>query len=119
MTKTIKSLRSKAFRQQNGYCYYCEQPMWLSESDAIQLARRHCLRLSQVNPLKCTAEHLRARQDGGADEADNIVAACWFCNNHRHRQVNPMKPPAYRNLVQQRLAHGRWHRLAIRDRVSK
>jgi hypothetical protein len=40
---------------------------------------------------------------------DNIVAACLFCNSHRHwRRVAPT-PEQYRDLVQKRVAKIAWH----------
>lgn len=111
MPKTFSSKRTKAFRRQQGRCFYCDQPMWLS--DVTQFAEQHRITLAQAQRFRCTAEHLKARQDGGTDRAENIVAACWFCNNRRHRRLVPLEPPAYRNHVQKRLMHGRWHRLDL------
>ncbi|WP_370315223.1 HNH endonuclease signature motif containing protein [Roseivivax marinus] len=58
--------------------------------------------------LRCTAEHLQARSDGGKDTFDNIVAACWFCNTRRHNQKVPLEPEAYRQHVRRRMSAGRW-----------
>ncbi|WP_282097584.1 HNH endonuclease [Luteibacter sp. SG786] len=63
--------------------------------------------------LRCTAEHLTARQDGGRNMASNIAAACWICNARRHRRKFPPPPAAYRAFVQQRLDKGKWHPPAL------
>jgi 5-methylcytosine-specific restriction endonuclease McrA len=41
--------------------------------------------------FQCTAEHLKARSDGGSNDTNNIVAACYFCNHTRHTRKNPME----------------------------
>lgn len=63
--------------------------------------------------LKCTAEHLNAHQDGGTIAQSNIVAACWFCNQQRHRRKVAPVPEQFRKLVQQRMSKGRWHGLML------
>jgi hypothetical protein len=99
----LASLRAFAFKNQHGRCYYCRQPMWQKSPSEIGLSLRH------GRHFQCTAEHLQALQDGGRDTAGNIVAACWFCNSRRHRRGDPApSPQAYKALVQQRMAAGRW-----------
>tara|TARA_R100001163_G_scaffold61561_2_gene51653 strand:+ start:670 stop:1044 length:375 start_codon:yes stop_codon:yes gene_type:complete len=112
MSKSVKphiKFRNLAFRKQGGFCYYCNFPMW--EKDIAGFSSRYNLSLRQANQFKCTAEHLLARQDGGKDVEDNIVAACLACNHKRHRgkrKVVP-EPQEYIELIQQRLEQGRWH----------
>jgi len=60
--RRLQKHRQSAFAAQCGRCIYCRQPMG-----------RHA-----------TAEHLKARQDGGTDRRDNIAAACRTCNHRRH-----------------------------------
>ena len=81
MSKSRKSLvkpRSKAFSRQNGYCYYCGQPMWNGNPE--NYASKYNLTLTQTKNFQCTGEHLKAHKDGGNISSDNIVAACKFCN---------------------------------------
>jgi hypothetical protein len=59
---------------------------------------------SDAGLQRCTAEHLRARCDGGRDTSDNVVAACWICNSRRHRRKVPLPPEEYRAFVRKRLA---------------
>ncbi|PYD84519.1 restriction endonuclease, partial [Pseudomonas syringae pv. pisi] len=68
--------------------------------------------------LKCTAEHLTARQDEGLDTADNIVAACAWCNKMRHfrREFKAPDPRTYRLQVSRLISMGRWHPLAASQR---
>lgn len=102
------SARHSAFSRQHGRCYYCDQPMWLTDSDGF--AMRHDLTRAQARWLQATAEHLTARQDGGGNGL-NIVAACLRCNSTRHaRRPHCAPDPArYRARVQTRMAQGRWH----------
>ena len=103
--------RKSAFIAQSHRCFYCDFPMW--ESDCMSFAQAHKISLSQAKLLKCTAEHLKARQDGGKDTAKNIVAACQWCNQRRHRIKQAPSPCVYRQLVQQRLSNGRWHCMEV------
>ncbi len=110
MANTRKSLvtpRSHAFLKQDGFCYYCKQPMWVK--DPLELSSKYELPLSKLKKLKCTGEHLVAFKDGGSSTKNNIVAACLYCNQQRHlRKTNPT-PKQYEAMVQYRLSRGRWH----------
>jgi len=105
--KTPKQARRRAFLSQQHRCYYCQQPMWLDDPAAFGL--QHGLTLTQASRLKCTAEHLNARRDGGGDGASNIVAACLHCNATRHKRRVPPDPLTFRAQVQRRIAKGSWH----------
>ncbi|WP_456969704.1 HNH endonuclease [Luteibacter sp. HA06] len=76
--------------------------MWFSSPSELGL------RTKSSRPYQCTGEHLQARQDGGRDIKDNIVAACWYCNMHRHRVKKPRTPDDYRAYVRRRVSMGRW-----------
>jgi hypothetical protein len=65
--------------------------------------------------LRCTAEHLQARCDGGGDVAGNIVAACMLCNRARHQRKKPPPPEAYLADVRRRVGRGAWHHPWVRD----
>lgn len=100
---SLRSLRAQAFQVQHGRCYYCSQPMWQRSPTEVSLPAK----LGRW--YQCTAEHLLARQDGGRDTSDNVVAACLLCNLRRHKRAAPApSPEAYRALVQRRIAAGRW-----------
>lgn len=32
------------------------------------------------NPLIMTIDHIKSKQDGGNDDDDNLVTACYYCN---------------------------------------
>ena len=104
--KLIKS-RSTAFNRQGGRCFYCTYPMWRGALEPF--AQLHGMTLGQARQFQCTAEHLFARQDGGKDCSDNIVAACRACNQRRHRRKKAPEPDTYKELVQKRVACGKWH----------
>jgi len=57
---------------------------------------------------QCTAEHIVPQGEGGRTAADNIAAACRFCNQNRqfHRDGEPFRE--YRLYVVRQLAAGRW-----------
>jgi 5-methylcytosine-specific restriction endonuclease McrA len=56
--------------------------MWLG--NCTDFARIDRLTLHAAEELRCTAEHVKARCNGGKDNASNIVAACLACNRGRH-----------------------------------
>ena len=105
--KPISKFRSIAFRKQGGRCFYCRQPMWVIEPNEILSTYK--ITSSKINLLKCTAEHLTAVKDGGETTKNNIVAACWFCNQRRHKRKTNPSPKQYKQMVQSRLGNGRWH----------
>lgn len=114
MANTRKSLakpRSHAYSKQKGLCYYCEQPMWTN--DLLEFSSKYHVSLRKLKILECTGDHLVPHKDGGRSTKDNIVAACWFCNQWRHRRKTNPTPNQYKNMVQHRLSRGRWHGLRL------
>ena len=107
MSKAIVRFRTAAFIQQRGRCVYCDYPMW--ESNIEQFSSHHRVSLAQARHFRCTAEHLKARRDGGDCSRINIVAACRRCNLRRHARKGSLAPDAYRRLVRSRLRQGGWH----------
>jgi hypothetical protein len=108
MPTMTQVLRARAFRVQNGRCFYCGVAMWLASP--CELPGEH----PQPSPtavarLKCTAEHLVPRSEGGKDAAGNIAAACAHCNLTRHKRKHPPAPDAYRAEVSRRVNRGTWH----------
>ena len=116
MTSAISKKRLAAFKQQNGRCYYCGLPMWLKQP--TELTARFRIREGDASRLRCTAEHLLARQEGGTNSSYNIVAACLFCNKTRHRIASPPDPTRYQVHVMHRLRAGKWHPKIILDLVD-
>ena len=110
MTNCLAPARARAFRQQGGFCFYCSQPMWLSDDDAF--SKRFCIRRRQARTYQCTAEHLVEKQRGGKG-GTNIVAACRYCNSlrHRGRQDRARSPQVWRTRVQTLVAKGKWRTL--------
>lgn len=107
MSSTLATSRHTAFQRQSCRCYYCKLPMW--QTDCPHFAKVNALTLRQARLLQCTAEHLLARKDGGSDLQSNIVAACLYCNQGRHRRGDDLSPNQYLEHVQKRLRKGRWH----------
>jgi hypothetical protein len=110
MSKTtlVKS-RHQAHIQQGCKCFYCQLPVWETSPEEIDVGRP--LRSKLAKHLKCTAEHLVARQDGGKDGRGNIVAACWWCNKTRHRGRPSTAPDAmtHKANIAKLVAQGRGH----------
>lgn len=102
----LQRLRTKAFHAQQSRCTYCGLVMWLESPNEL---KPFGLRAKTAAPLRCTAEHLLAKQDGGKDAEGNIAAACWLCNARRHKRKKPPSPEVYRVFVQRRVAKGKWH----------
>ncbi len=107
MSTTLNKSRLKAFNLQQGRCIYCELPMWLDHPDAF--AKKYKTSIKGAALFKCTAEHLLAKQDGGKDVESNIVAACHFCNQKRHKCRKPKDPIAYKHHVITKLCKGKWN----------
>ena len=107
MPTKISRLRSRAFTLQSGRCFYCAVAMW--EGDPDKFALRHGISVTQAMRFQCTAEHLIPLQNGGGNSPENIVAACRFCNQNRHRRNLPPSPGRYKRLVSKRLSARRWH----------
>ncbi|MBN8477573.1 MAG: hypothetical protein J0L91_01265 [Burkholderiales bacterium] len=72
MPSKVQRHRQLAFVRQHGRCHYCGCPMWSKHPDEV--AWLVDAPPGVVARLRCTAEHLRARCDGGDDDASNIVA---------------------------------------------
>lgn len=102
----LSKVRGKKMIAQGGRCYYCGLPMW--DKAAIASLKTARGKICSLPQLRCTAEHLHPRSEGGNDSAVNIVAACWYCNWSRHRVKKPRSPQAHRDHVRKRMADGRW-----------
>jgi len=111
MSKSIAVARTMAYSRQSGRCFYCDLPMWLSNSS--DFVSKYGLTLLQAKRLRCTGEHLHARQDGGTDSKSNIVAACWTCNQGRHRRKKAPPPYLYKEFVRKQMSRRRWHNSQI------
>lgn len=108
-TTKLKQYRYSAFLLQSGLCYYCQQPIWLEEPKTF--SKTYHLSSKQCRLFRCTAEHLLAQQDGGGTSKDNIVAACYYCNQLRHKRKKPMNPPRFKAYVYGRMKRGGWNRM--------
>jgi 5-methylcytosine-specific restriction endonuclease McrA len=106
----LRRFRKVAARKQQHRCWYCAAPMWTR--NPAQFAERHGLRLEDCGHFQCTAEHMVARRDGGA-EIRNIVAACRHCNITRHEAETPLPAEQYREHVQRHVAEVRWITAAL------
>jgi len=107
MPNTLKRVRARAFLHQNGKCFYCHKPIWLSDPDHFAAEQKFTIK--QARRFQCTAEHLRARKDGGGNNAANIAAACLFCNQGRHGRKAELTPGQFEVYVRMRMARGKWH----------
>jgi hypothetical protein len=108
MSTQLSRSRNAAFGRQQGLCYYCglpliRNPRALSQQLTFKVSER-LLRL-----LECTAEHLTPRCEGGGDHQLNVVAACLFCNQTRHKAKVALPSARYAARVQKRVSTGRWH----------
>jgi 5-methylcytosine-specific restriction endonuclease McrA len=96
MGKSISRLRSLAFENQRGRCYYCALPMF--EGDPVAFCRLWKLTPRQSKSFLCTAEHLIPRSEGGKNSKANIVAACLQCNQTRHRCRKVPTPERWKKI---------------------
>jgi 5-methylcytosine-specific restriction endonuclease McrA len=107
MSLSLKDKRARAFESQEGKCFYCGFRMWMNEPSGHPLWSR--VSPAALNRFQCTAEHKVARTDGGSDARRNIVAACRFCNEARHRRPIPPSSETFKKLVTSRVRRRRWH----------
>ncbi|RUM95274.1 hypothetical protein EET67_24170 [Pseudaminobacter arsenicus] len=114
-TTRLVEIRTARASEQGGRCFYCGFPMW----SANGLGARGLQKGKWIPAnLQCTAEHLLPRSDGGQDGRENVVAACRFCNQTRHRRGKVLPPNQYREHVQGRVRSGKWHSAAVRRFVE-
>ncbi len=106
-SNTIKNLRQRAARMQGWRCFYCQLPIWNSSPE--EFMNRYGMPRGLTKRFQCTAEHVKAKCDGGEDVAANIVAACLFCNATRHRTKHPLDATKHASVVRSRMAKGKWH----------
>ena len=109
----VQSARHRAFERQSGKCFYCGVAMWLTTP--FELPGCEC-ESSGYARLRCTAEHLIARSEGGGNCSTNIVAACAHCNATRHKRKRPPAPEVYLDEVAKRLKRGAWHQRWVHER---
>jgi len=102
-----RKYRAEMFQKQQQRCFYCGFPMWLKRP--VRFATRYGIAEADALRFKCTAEHLDAICDGGTSRRENIVAACRWCNQHRHQFPVPPKPHRYLRGIQKQIARGAWH----------
>jgi hypothetical protein len=108
MKKRLVRLRAISNETQDSRCYYCGVVMWLGDPSTFRA--RFDLKRKRVEAFQCTAEHLKARCEGGLDKAGNVVAACSLCIRRRHQGHRTAPPPAeYRRQVRTQLGRGKWH----------
>jgi hypothetical protein len=81
-SKRKKRLRLALFIEQDGRCYWCKQRMIVKTKRNAKWVWDH--------PDMCTLDHLVLRCEGGPLSKRNAVAACRWCNTHRHVSA-PMK----------------------------
>ena len=110
--KTLAKNRQLSYEAQRGCCYYCKCPMWLGH-EGKEFRQRHSLTKKQARGLRCTAEHLKARRDGGGNAAHNIVAACLRCNGGRHQQKQVLEPSGFVDFVAGQVMRGEWHPINV------
>lgn len=106
--KPLTKPRLAAFVRQEGQCHYCHVPMWLT--DPSQFMARFRLSQPQARQFECTGEHLEALQDGGSNCEQNIVAACFACNQRRHWIKPAPSSTEYAKIVLKQMKHGCWHK---------
>jgi hypothetical protein len=97
--------RHNAYLRQSGRCYYCELPMWEKSPEAF--AGKYKITLVEARQFQCTAEHVKARVDGGRNSKGNIVAACLACNQNRHRSGEAPASAAYKEQIQRTTRSGK------------
>ena len=66
-----RNILVKMFNEQGGVCPYCSEPMTLTKN---------------FNNT-ATIEHIRPKSKGGSNDHENLMAACYSCNQDRGNQL--------------------------------
>lgn len=72
----LKRRRLRMFYAQKGLCYYCTIPMTLNK------------RPNPPFPNYATFEHLIPQALGGSGRVENLVLACYDCNQWRGEELS-------------------------------
>lgn len=116
MPKRLIALRRTAAHAQSNRCHYCQLPVW--EGDPSSFMEQYGVSRRQAHLFRCTAEHLLPKSEKGKETRQNIVAACWRCNQTRHRASVPLSPDVYKGYVEGRLRRGKWLPSELREKVQ-
>lgn len=119
----LRRAREAAYKSQSGRCFYCRLPMlrWgCPQARKIKenFCDRHGLTYAQAKRLRLSAEHLVRRQDGGGHSRENIVAACVYCNQSRHRAGADPTPKEFKSHVREQMMVDEWHRFKCTHMLS-
>lgn len=117
MPKNLSHLRSQAASIQSFRCYYCRLPIWAG--DPTRFIQQFGLTERQAKFFQCTAEHLKAQCEGGKDTKANVAAACWHCNQTRHRTTKPLEPAEFQRRAQRCVGKGGWFPSGLAAKMSK
>lgn len=71
--RKLRRLRNKLWADNNGCCHYCQKMTFLP-------AQVHD---SQNKHNLATLDHIIVRARGGTDDLENLVLACYECNQYR------------------------------------
>ncbi|WP_372648371.1 HNH endonuclease signature motif containing protein [Aeromonas hydrophila] len=85
--------------------------MW--EVNPAAFSEKHQITLGQTRLLQCTGEHLHPKSKGGANSSENIVAACKYCNQTRHKAKTPLTADRYKQRVRSLSKAGKWYTAKI------
>lgn len=109
MSKQLVKLRQRAAANQNNRCYYCNAAMCIDVAIIGDFAKSHNISVNQARQFICTAEHLIAKQDGGKDIKENIVAACRYCNHTRHKRKTCSNAELFKSYVCKQIRKQKWN----------
>jgi hypothetical protein len=72
---------------QGGICYWCDQPIFEAAQYPLAAIENNAwLRLENGSRLLlATVDHIIPISAGGGNQADNLVAACYGCNQKRSK----------------------------------
>jgi 5-methylcytosine-specific restriction endonuclease McrA len=65
----LRTLLRFCFEREAGRCFWCDQPTTMTSAK-----ERDCI---------ATVDHIIPQRERGGDEPENVVLACWRCNNER------------------------------------
>jgi len=93
--------RKKIYKRDHYTCFYCGKD------------------LHGASPQEITLDHLLSREDGGTNDAENLVTACRHCNSGLERKLEEMKRKVLRQHFGKSLAKSRSRKRLEKDWVNQ
>jgi 5-methylcytosine-specific restriction endonuclease McrA len=76
-----KKVRASVHESTSGLCFYCDKTIYINNTTYYKNAEDEKERKKAKGVWN--VDHVKPRSQGGADDQNNYVPACWRCNNKK------------------------------------